>query len=181
MRSHLMGLTVLALAASTLAFGQQGAGQRMVIEKQVRGPERMDQLLNLTDEQEAKIKKLRTEMQKAQVQHRSKVQLARIDLRELMDAETPDRGAVEKKIREISDLQVKQRMAMFDHRAEVEKLLTPEQKKIWKEHQGEGRRDVRQRMLRRMGGGQGPGAGFGWTEAPDEEKDVLIFIDEEED
>ena len=207
MRSRLMGLAVLALAAGTLAFAQQGTGQRVVVEKKVRGPEKMDQMLNLTDEQEAKIEKLRGEMQRTMVQNRSKIQIARIDLRELMDADTPDRGAIEKKLKEISDLQVKQRMAMFDHRADVEKLLTPDQKKIWKEHRGEGRMEARQRVMRRMGGragfgpgcgpecglgcGPGPGAGIGqglgmesgpgfsWTEGPDEEKDVLIFIDED--
>ena len=207
MRSRLMGLAVLALAAGTLAFAQQGTGQRVVVEKKVRGPEKMDQLLNLTDEQESKIEKLRGEMQRTMVQNRSKIQIARIDLRELMDADTPDRGAIEKKLKEISDLQVKQRMAMFDHRADVEKLLTPDQKKIWKEHRGEGRMEARQRVMRRMGGragfgpgcgpecglgcGPGPGAGMGqgigmesgpgfsWTEGSDEEKDVLIFIDED--
>lgn len=206
MRSRLMGLAVLALAG-TLAFAQQGTGQRVVVEKKVRGPEKMDQMLNLTDEQEAKIEKLRGEMQRTMVQNRSKIQIARIDLRELMDADTPDRGAIEKKFKEISDLQVKQRMAMFDHRADVEKLLTPDQKKIWKEHRGEGRMEGRQRVMRRMGGragfgpgcgpecglgcgpgtgagigqgfGMGSGQGFSWTEGPDEEKDLLIFIDED--
>lgn len=205
MRSRLTGLAVLTLAACTLAFAQQGAGQRVVVEKRVRGPEKMDQLLNLTDEQEAKVEKLRGEMQRAMVQNRSRIQIARIDLRELMDADTPDRGAIEKKLKEISDLQVKQRMAMFDHHAEVEKLLTPDQKKIWKEHRGEGRMEGRQRVMRRMGGGagfgpgcgpgcgmgsgagigqrfeMGSGPGFSWTEGPDEEKDVVIFINEDEE
>jgi hypothetical protein len=82
-------------------------------------------------------------------------------------------------------------MMAFDHRAEVEKVLTPEQKKIWKEHRGDMRRDVRQRVMRRMGGGagwgegRGPGAGpgseFEWTERADEERDVTIFIEEDED
>jgi Spy/CpxP family protein refolding chaperone len=176
-----MGLAIITIAASSMAIAQPGTGTRMRIEKDVRGPERMDQLLNLTDEQEARIQKLRTEMQRSMVQHRSKVQLARIDLRELAEADAPDRSAVEKKMKEIADLQVKQRMMAFDHRAEVEKVLTPEQKKIWKEHRGDMRRDVRQRMMRRMGGapGAGPGQGFGWSEDADDEKDVLIFIDEE--
>ena len=187
MRSHLTGLAVLTIAATSLVIAQPGAGRQMVIERESRGPERMDQLLNLTDEQEAKIEKLRTEMQRTMVQHRSKVQLARIDLRELMASDAPDRAAVEKKLKEISDLQVKQRMMAFDHRAEVEKLLTPEQKKIWKEHRGDMRRDVRQRMMRRMGDGPGrgigagSGPGFEWNDQADGEKDVLIFIDEEED
>jgi protein CpxP len=209
MRSRLMGLAVLALSASTLASAQQGTGQRVMVEKKVRGPEKMEQMLNLTDEQEAKIEKLRGEMQRTMVQNRSKIQIARIDLRELMDADTPDRGAIEKKFKEISDIQIKQRMAMFDHHADIEKLLTPDQKKIWKEHRGEGRMEGRQRVMRRMGGragfgsGCGPecgpgcglgsgagigqglgmesGPGFSWTEGPDEEKDVLIFINEDEE
>ncbi len=207
MRSRLMGLAVLALAASTLAFAQQGTGQRVMVEKKVRGPEKMEQMLNLTDEQEAKIEKLRGEMQRTMVQNRSKIQIARIDLRELMDADTPDRGAIEKKFKEISDIQIKQRMAMFDHHADIEKLLTPDQKKIWKEHRGEGRMEGRQRVMRRMGGGAGfgPGCGSGCGSGcglgsgpamgqgfgPDfdqemgagagEEKDVLIFINEDEE
>lgn len=195
MRSYLTGLAVLTLATVTLAFGQPGGGQKVVIQRDVRGPEKMSKLLNLSADQEAKIQKLRTDMQRLMVQHRSKVQLARIDLRELMDAEAPDRSAIEKKFREISDLQVKQKMTTFDHRAEVEKLLTPEQKKIWREHRREAGQEVRQRFMRRMGGGQGYGRGmecgpgmgagsgstFQWTEAPDDEKEVTIIIDEEDD
>jgi len=197
MRSHLMGLALLTLAAGTLAIAQPATGHKMVIEKGVRGPEKMDQLLNLTADQEAKVQKLRTEMERTMVQHRSRMQLARIDLRELMDADTPDRSAIEKKVKEISDLQVKQRMAMFDHHAEVEKLLTPEQKKIWKEHRGEGRMEVRQRMMRRMGDGMGSGPGcgpgcgmgsgpgfgqgMGAGAGDDAEKDVLIWINEDDE
>jgi len=168
MRSQLTGLAVLTLAAATLAIAQPATGRRMVVDKEVRGPERMDQLLNLSDEQEAKIKKLRGEMQRMMVQHRSKVQLARMDLRDLMDADTPDRGAIEKKVKEVSDLQVKQRMAMFDHHAEVGKILTPEQKKIWKEKRGEGRMEGRQRTMRRMRNvpGSGPGCGPGCCMGP---------------
>jgi Spy/CpxP family protein refolding chaperone len=171
MRSYISGAAILMLAATTFAAAQPETGRRVTVRH--GQPERMDQLLNLSSEQEAKIKKLRTDMQRLQVQHRSKVEIARIDLRELMDTDAPDRGAIEKKVKEIGDLQVKQRLAVIDHGFEVEKLLTPEQKKIWREHRAEGRQEVRQRMMRKMGTGNGGG--------PDVEREIIIQMDEDED
>jgi Spy/CpxP family protein refolding chaperone len=122
-------LGILFLATiSGMAFSQQG---------QMRMGEmpRMDlaKRLNLTDAQKEQIGKLRTEFQKQQIAQRSKLQLSRIELHELMRADNPDKSAIEKKIQESSQMQAQQRIARMNHLLAVRNLLTPEQQKIARE------------------------------------------------
>ncbi len=88
--------------------------------------------LNLTDAQKKQLDAMRTEMQKKSVEVRGKIQLARIDLRDLMHADDPDRTAIRKKLDEIASLRTQQQLARIDHWFDVRKILTPEQQKIWK-------------------------------------------------
>lgn len=88
--------------------------------------------LNLTDAQKKDIEKLNTDFAKQRVEHQAKIKTATIDLRQLMRADAPDRAAIEKKINEISDLQAQNRIKGVDHWFAVNKLLTPDQQKVWK-------------------------------------------------
>jgi Spy/CpxP family protein refolding chaperone len=110
-------------------------------------PQRAELLkeLNLTDQQMSQITKLRLDMEKKQVAGQSKIRMARIELRELMQVDTPDRTAIEKKLKEVSDAQHQLKLNMVDHMFAVRALLTPEQQKTWKKH-----------MAGRLMGGGGP-------------------------
>ncbi|HEY4613307.1 MAG TPA: periplasmic heavy metal sensor, partial [Bacteroidota bacterium] len=100
-------LTVfLVLFVSATAVAQRGPGG---MDNPLR--QELRQRLNLSDDQQNQIGKLRTEFQKQQVAQRSKLQTAQIELRELMRGDTPDKSAIEKKINELSQFQAQQRIA----------------------------------------------------------------------
>ncbi len=125
------------------------------------GPERVKQELGLTDEQEAQLRKLHSEQRKAQIHRRADLQVARMDLHELLGSKSVDEKAVAAKMREINDLTAAGLKAHVDAQLSLRKVLTPEQVDKMKQlHQR------RPRQLHRRPGrlqrGEGP-------EPPDEE------------
>jgi len=92
--------------------------------------------LNLTDTQAGQFKKLRLDHERKMLQNRNKLSEARLDLKALYMADKPDRGAIEKGLRTISDIQHQQKLAMVEHWFAVNAILSPEQQKLWKEHAG---------------------------------------------
>ena len=123
----LFNAVVCSLFAFTLAFSQgmespkAGPPHGKVLEK-----------LKLSDTQKKDIEKLNTGFAKQKVEQQAKIKIAAIDLHSLMKADSPDKGAIEKKINEISDLQAQNRILGVEHWFSVNKLLTPDQQKIWK-------------------------------------------------
>lgn len=112
--------------------------------------------LKLSDDQHNQIEKLRTEFQKQQIGQRAKVQTARVELRQLMRADNPDKAAIEKKINEVSQLGAQLQVTRVNRLLAVRKILTPEQQKMIRE-------GVRERMQQgfmgprqRMQGFMGP-------------------------
>jgi Spy/CpxP family protein refolding chaperone len=100
-----------------------------------RGPDhQFMKELQLTDQQKKEIGALRADMEKAMVKIHADIQSARIDLRELLMAEKPDRSAIEKKIKEISTFQNDGKMALVNHLFSVNAKLTPDQQKKFREH-----------------------------------------------
>ena len=145
-------LTLLFLfVVSMPALSQEGQMREM--EKPMMG---MAKRLNLSDEQKSKIGKLRTEFQKQQITQRSKLQLVRIEIRELMQAEKSDKSAIEKKIREASELQAQQHIARANQLLAIRNILTPEQQKVAREgmlnHFRQGLQQHRMKMRRQPGG-----------------------------
>ena len=159
-RVLLMRTTILAilLLATSMALSQPGERQRGPRPDDQRGPrEAIIKDLQLTDAQEAQFKKLQLDQQRKQIQTDSKIRLARLDLHELFQADKPDKGAIEKGLRTISDLQFQAKVNHLDHWFAVYNMLTPEQQPKWKEHfegramrHGEEWNDFRDRMRERM-------------------------------
>ncbi|MDH7515045.1 MAG: Spy/CpxP family protein refolding chaperone [Bacteroidota bacterium] len=89
--------------------------------------------LKLTDEQATSIRSIRSATAKQLIDIRAEIQKKRLELGDLRNAETPDRAKVEGLSRAIGDLQLKQKMLLFDTEQSILKVLTAEQKKIWKE------------------------------------------------
>jgi len=77
---------------------------------------------------------VRASFEKKMIETQAKIRLVRVDLRELAGAEKPDRAAIEKKLGEISDLQLKEKLALVDHLFQAKGILTPEQQKKFREH-----------------------------------------------
>ncbi len=136
------------LFASLTAFGQD-AGANTQMRQHPFGGQSMKERLNLTDQQQAQLRDLQFQFRKKQIQLRAKIQLARLETRELFSADKPDRSAIEKNVKAISDLQYQQKLDRIDHLFAVRNILTPEQLKIWKD--GMGRRHM---MMRRHPMGQ---------------------------
>ena len=143
---------LVVLAAST-AVSQPGEARREIRREIVMGKgmhESFFERLNLSDQQETQLRKLRIQTQKNRVQIHSKIHVARLDMKELFLAETPDRAAIEKIVKTISDLQHQAKVNHIDHLFDVYEILTPEQRKVWKKHMGEGGADGIRHMRRRM-------------------------------
>ncbi len=120
---------LVATAVLLMAFSVRLAAQpdEMHAYKKVIGK------LNLTEAQKKDVDKIRFESEKQAIAQRAKLATARVDLRQLLKAENPDRSAIEKKMNEIADLGVQQHMTRVDEWFSINKLLTPDQQKTWKE------------------------------------------------
>ena len=90
--------------------------------------------LDLTADQQKQFDKLRTDMQKKQIDLRSKIQTIRLDMKELFNEDSPDKSKIESKMNEVSKLQSEMKLNHLDFWFEVNKILKPDQRKIWKEH-----------------------------------------------
>jgi len=98
------------------------------------GGGRLIENLDLTADQEKQFDKLCTDMQKKQIEIRSKIQTARLDIKDLFREDNPDKGKIESKMSEVSKLQNEMKINHLDFWFALNKILKPEQQKIWKEH-----------------------------------------------
>ncbi len=94
--------------------------------------QRMMDDLKLTDQQQKEIDKLRSDAMKDQIDRRSQIAKARVELHDLMKAENPSQTAIEKKMNDIGSLQNQAQAKRLGVWFSVNKLLNPEQQKMWK-------------------------------------------------
>ena len=88
--------------------------------------------LNLTEAQRKDVEKIGVDMAKQMVTLKANLATAKIDLRQLLKADIPEKSAIEKKINEMANIGVQLRMNKINSWFAINKLLTPEQQKIWK-------------------------------------------------
>lgn len=89
--------------------------------------------LKLTEAQKEQFEKISYDTEKKHIELRSKMESAQLDLRRLMDADSPDKSAIEKKFNEIAAAHSAVKVNHFNGWYEKNKVLTPEQQKIWKQ------------------------------------------------
>jgi Spy/CpxP family protein refolding chaperone len=126
-RQVLFAVMVVATGGLVLAAAQERPRQP----REPRGtadPARMRQELGLSEDQAAQLRKLRLDERKAGIRRRADTQLARIALREALDAPSVDEKAVQARVKELSDLQAAGLRARVDGELALRKLLTPEQR-----------------------------------------------------
>jgi Spy/CpxP family protein refolding chaperone len=111
----------------------------------------MKQELGLSDQQLGQLQKLRLESRKSGIRRRADTQLARLNLREQLQAQSVDEKAVQARVKELSDLQAANLRARVDARLAMRKILTPEQQAKLRQLRAE-----RPRMRERLDGQQGP-------------------------
>ena len=85
--------------------------------------------LDLTDAQREKLRDIHEAAARKSVQRRADIQLARMDLRKLMRAESPSASSVNAQIDKISRLEADGMKAHFDTFMQARAVLTPEQLK----------------------------------------------------
>ncbi|MCL6480616.1 MAG: Spy/CpxP family protein refolding chaperone [Firmicutes bacterium] len=117
------------------------------------------QQLGITEDQAAKIDSAQLEFAKQEIQRRAALRTKRLELAALLRAENTDRGAIERKLREINELELQTRLAQFDHSLAVRNLLTAEQRERLKQlHQKRLARQFRDRPGPRRGPRWGHGS-----------------------
>lgn len=89
--------------------------------------------LKLDDQQKKQIEQMRFDMQKQLIGVRAKLQTARLELRQLLAADKPDKAAIEQKMGEVSQIGLQTRAIRLNEWFEVNKILKPDQQKVWKE------------------------------------------------
>ena len=108
------------------------------------------QQLGITAAQAEQLRALRREAAKFRIRQRADMALKRMELQELLAAETPDRALIETKLREISDLQHALLKSRIDSRLALQDVLTPEQRTKMRALRGQRRRGLRMRGMRHM-------------------------------
>jgi Spy/CpxP family protein refolding chaperone len=106
--------------------------------------------LNLTDEQKKDVEKIHFDAEKQTIAQKAKVETARVELQQLLKADTPDKSAIEKKISDIADLKVQMHIIKINSWFAINKLLTPDQQKTWKKVLEHGLALQQHKMMKHM-------------------------------
>jgi Spy/CpxP family protein refolding chaperone len=160
MKSRIVLITTILLAVGlSSAFAQQTgriAGPRFAEQRQ-----KFLEQLKLTDAQKKELQQIRFNAQKQAIGQRAKIATTALELRQLLRAESPDKAAIEKKVKELSDLRGQAQLARIDHLFAARKVLTPEQQKLVRERIGPW---LEHRRMGRMYGMRHPMTGLGLRE-----------------
>jgi periplasmic protein CpxP/Spy len=166
MRKQLLALAAL-IAATGVAMAAAPEGPKPEGSRKERRFEKanLKEALGLTDVQVADLKKLRSEQQKKKIRQQADAKIARLELRDLLLAQTVDEKAVRAKAKQVADLQAAAASDRVEAMLALRKVVSAEQAdKLMKMHhhrrQGPGQR--RQlghgpRGPRGQHGPQGPG------------------------
>jgi Spy/CpxP family protein refolding chaperone len=155
------GCTAIMLMSS-MTMAQPRGGMRQRAEgEQMRKP--IFEELGLTDQQKEQIRQARLDTRKKNIDVEAKQKLARIELHELMGADTPDQTKINAKISELSKLHETLMRNRIESHLAVQKVLTPEQRKKAKALRPMMHERFRGGFRHFQGGGPGMrrGGGFG--------------------
>lgn len=100
-------------------------------------PERMQKQLSLSKDQTGKIRKINEDFRKKNEAMRAEIEPRHDSLREELMAENVDLEKIRGMMKSSSDKMIEMRMLRIQHRLEIENVLTPEQKKKWRENHRE--------------------------------------------
>jgi Spy/CpxP family protein refolding chaperone len=105
--------------------GARGLRMRGMAERRLE----MAKQLDLSAEQRHRMESIRDRQQRFLIEQRSKLELARLDLRAMLRGDAPSRASLEAKVDEISRLQAQTRKARLDAMLDLRGVLTPEQQR----------------------------------------------------
>lgn len=84
--------------------------------------------IGLSEEQRRKMQDIRFNSEKARIQGEASLQVLQMELRRLMEGDAPDRGAIDRKIQEISQAQAALMRARVNGELDHRSVLTKEQR-----------------------------------------------------
>jgi Spy/CpxP family protein refolding chaperone len=143
MKKHIVLITILLVVFGAQLYSQPNEAKAL---HKIMGK------LNLTDEQKKDVEKIHFDAAKQSVAQKAKLATGRIELQQLLKTDNPDKSAIEKKINEMADIGVQLRIIKLNSWFAINKILTPDQQKIWKKVLENAPAMQRQRLMRRMGG-----------------------------
>ncbi len=112
--------------------------------------------LKLTDKQKTEVRNVWFNLMQQQIDVRANLEHARLDFHEQASATTPDQNALNADIKKMADLKAQLQQNKLNAWFEVNKLLTPEQQKIWQkvlEHPMFFQARAKMMLRERFGGG----------------------------
>ena len=89
--------------------------------------------MKLTDAQKAQMKNIRYETRKHEIELKAKLEMSQLELTQLVSADEPDKEAIQKKISEVASDKTALAVNKLNGWFETNKILTPEQQKVWKD------------------------------------------------
>ena len=108
--------------------GRRGRGEReFMLARLVSNPE-IREKLGVTPEQAAKIRQQTSDFRKAEIRGRAEIEVKRIELRDLLGAEKPDKAAIDRKLDEIGAARLAREKSAVDFHLAMRNALTPEQR-----------------------------------------------------
>jgi len=155
MRTGLLAMTLSSLLIVGSAAAQPAQQPKHPMQERHNGM--MQGGLKLTDQQKKDIAKIKFDHKQKQIDLRATLAHARLDYEKLAASDNPDQDALSAKLDEITKAQADLHKNLLDGWFAVNKILTPEQQKIWKrvlEHPmrfAERGRMMHMRMDRRTG------------------------------
>lgn len=121
-------VAIFVLSLFTDSFAQM---ERMKMRERMR--DRIEEKLNLTDSQKAKIEELRINHQKKMIDMKANLEKKQVELRALRSSDKLNRGELLKLTKEISEIKNSMTVEMANHQMDIYELLDNNQKQIWRE------------------------------------------------
>jgi Spy/CpxP family protein refolding chaperone len=84
--------------------------------------------LGITAEQIGAIRKQESDFRKAEIRDRADLEVKRVDLKDLLEADKPDRAAIDSKLQEISTARLALEKSAIHYRLAMHEAITPEQR-----------------------------------------------------
>jgi len=115
-------------ARARWAHGRRmGMRRRFMLARLVNKPAFRERL-GITPEQALKIRTQTSDFRKTQIRNRAELQVKHLELHDLLQADKPDRGAIDKKLQEISAVRLASAKSAIDFRLAMRDALTPDQR-----------------------------------------------------
>ena len=88
----------------------------------------MREKLGISAEQVGAIRKQESDFRKTEIRDRADLEVKRVDLQDLLEADKPDRAAIDSKLQEISTARLALEKSAIHYRLAMREAITPEQR-----------------------------------------------------